>query len=106
MFQRTVHQISRSWVETSVCSFSFLPATGKKSISLRAAQSVWEEYAWLDCILRKGNQSWFRLIFRQRRPKESHARARKHTTKVAFCHFLHWCRKGRLGCLQHLPGVC
>ena len=54
---------SRSRVETSGCSFSFLPATGKKSISLRAAQNAWEKYVWLDCILRKGNQSLFRLIF-------------------------------------------
>ena len=27
-------------METSLCSFSLLPATGKKSISLRAAQCV------------------------------------------------------------------
>ena len=27
-------------METSACDFSFLPATGKKSISLRPAQSV------------------------------------------------------------------
>lgn len=97
--ERWVEALSRAKEPSTgnaACQREHFPSSyRKRAISLRGTRGVWERNAQLGCILRRVNQSFFRLNFRQCHPTRSHVGARKHaTSKAAFCPFLQCSRKG------------